>query len=297
MGEREDWIVMPFIGLWEKFTKQALIDCLQQEGVNVRILAISNGSDEDVHQKLQAFASATGNQVLAWHHQPPLPSLSATWNRALEFVWQMGGEQALVVNNDVRLNPHTYATLLAEMQKEDALLVSATGLLEKEYVAAYADDPVPTAGMIAGRGGPDFSCFLISKECHQKYHFDENFIPAFCEDLDFHRRLLIDGERARIFGMNVPFHHINGGSNTVKHFNDQEVEAFTREVEALSRAYYEKKWLGGVNTESTISPFHSGVSMVCGCTTTPELQFCDHEHGHKPLDPADDDVPLGGALR
>lgn len=278
MGEgTQHWIVMPFVNLWE-MTQDALDDCLRQMAGNSRILAISNGSDGETHDRLREFAAAFP-RILPWHHQPPLLALAATWNQALDFVWEVGGERAMVVNNDVRLHPDTYRSLSHVMDQEDALFVTATGVTREQFEAAYVEGGGPTEGMLAGRGGPDFSCFLISKGCHEKYRFDENYIPAFCEDLDFHRQMMIGGDKSRIFGINLPFLHIDAGSNTIKSFNEKQRESFGREVAAFSRAYYEKKWGGSVNQEASIDPFAEGgpFTLSCGCVTTPELQFCDHE--------------------
>ncbi len=289
MGERENWIVMPFVGLWDEYTRTALDDCLGMKGS--RILAISNGSDEETDKRLRTMAAHSDHRIIAWFHQPPMLSLSATWNKALEFVWKSGGHQALMVNNDVRLNPATYESLLLKMLQTGALFVSATGVTQEQYLKAYPEGQPPTAKMMLSRGGPDFSCFLISKECHEKYSFDEGFVPCYCEDIDFHRQLMIAGERDRIFSINVPFLHFASG--TIKSWDDEKAAAFHRQVSSLSRAYYQKKWGGdasGVNQETTIEPFVDGKRMPCGCVTTPQLQFCAHDA------PGDDDYEDPGEI-
>lgn len=284
MGEPAHWIVMPFMNLWS-YTKQALEDCLAQDIGNVKILAISNGSDPETDAALQLFALQHPN-VFAWYHNPPLPSLAATWNLALDFVFQEES-MALVVNNDVRLAPHTYGRLLEESDTAPALFVSATGVTEEQFIAV-AGDWSPT------RGGPDFSCFLIRRPCHRKYRFDENFTPAYCEDLDFHRRMLLGGDKDRIYSINLPFLHY--ASETVKSFSKEQAERFHAQVTAGSRAYYERKWGGGVNQETTIEPFSfpQTVTKDCGCITTPELQFCTHDEMQGDLADDEEDAPEEG---
>ncbi len=124
---------------------------------------------------------------------------------------------------------------------------------------------------MVSKGGPDFSCFLISRACHWKYAFDENFVPAFCEDLDYHRRLMLAGDGHKIFSVNVPYLHY--ASQTLKTSTPEARAAIERRI-GQSRAYYERKWGGPVNAEIFWAPFGREPEdrlPPCG-PTTPELQ-------------------------
>jgi len=278
MSESEQlvWIVMPVLADQEK-TTAAIADCLAQS-IPTRLLVINQGVDDPFRAHLERLAEEYPDRILIWSHQPPLPSLAATWNRALRFVWEAGGSEALVVNNDVRLRPDTVYQLSSVMGHSDALFVSAVGVTEADFAYHPTPDVLLTApderglGRPMHLGGPDFSCFLISRACHERFAFDERFIPAFCEDLDYHRRLLLAGEGARIFSVNVPYLHY--ASNTLKTLPAAEAAVIRRQIELQSRAYYAMKWGGAVNAETYWAPFDT--TGTAEAATAPRLLFAQH---------------------
>lgn len=256
------WAIVPALDLVD-LTLQTCLDLLAQSSPT-RVLLIDQGSSEASNDQFRLFAEHYHPRVLLWSFTVPLPSLSAAWNRGLRFVWEVGGTEALVVNSDVRLHPEMAAELRQVRQETGALFVSGVGVTGEQFqdfaMQAYELDHTQ-------RGGPDFSCFLITKAGHEKYPFDEGFIPAFCEDLDMHRRYLLSGDGPRIFSINLPFHHIGGGSRTINQ-SDEARQRFERQA-GVARAHYQAKWGGGPNQERFTKPFgpepHEGV-------TTPELQ-------------------------
>jgi glycosyltransferase involved in cell wall biosynthesis len=241
-----NWVIMPFIDCWQ-FTEPAIHDVLNQS-VPMKLLLIDNGSSDETREELRAVNLRFGDQhhLYIWHHRPPLPSLSATWNRALDFVWDAGGDHAWVVNNDARYHRDTYNAVTIAIEKYDAGFVSGIGVTE-EMFDPVADPP----GNLNEKGGPDFSCFVITKSCHQKYRFDENFIPAYHEDNDFHRRMILSGDGERIFSVNVPFLHY--GSKTINRSED--VRKSWPERFKVSRDYYIRKWGGLPGRETYDEPF------------------------------------------
>jgi hypothetical protein len=280
------WCVMPVLAGLE-MTEAALSDLLAQS-VPTKILVINQGVDDAFRDRLERLSEQEA-RILVWHHQPPLLSLSASWNLALDLVWRTGGKVAFVVNNDVRLSPGTIWGLATVLDRTDALFVSAVGVTADQFdpqalttVTTYLDtrakDIETTADM---KGGPDFSCFLISRACHERFRFDEHFVPAFCEDLDYHRRLMLAGEGSRIFSITIPYLHL--ASQTLKggYLPEAEVTKIRETIEKQSRAYYAKKWGGPVNHETYYRPFNDGddrsdvrldrIRAGVG-PTTPELQ-------------------------
>lgn len=254
------WIIMPIIDAWE-MTQLALKDCLAQEGVEPRVLVIDNGSNDATRYFLEAQCALSEGRILSWHHTPPLPSLSATWNLALDFCWELGEKVVLVANNDIRLPPYLLSLLLDAQLQTGGWLVSASNIRD---VGKPLEECKP--GMDWGeRGGPDFSCFLLSKEGHQKYRFDEEFTPAWHEDNDFHRRMILGGDGGRIFSVLVPYlHH---GSQTIKQDNPALRARLHKGFEA-SRERYVKKWGGPPHYEKYLVPFgpeeHEGVGTPGG---------------------------------
>jgi len=266
------WVVMPYLGCWD-LTQQAITDCLAQTGLPSppQILAIDTGSPLAIRAEMEAWMEREP-RLHGWFHRPGLPSLSATWNLGLRFVWQMGGEVALVINNDTRCHHQTYATLLAYQRDERALFVSAVGRREgdmnwDEFFQAPTPIPDhPDGGRLTSRGGPDFSCFLITRECHQSLAFDENHVPAYLEDCTYHRELMLRGDGQRIFSVNLPFLHY--GSATVN--ADPSKRAHWAKRIEQSRAYYRARWGGNVNEERYTIPFEAQSDQ--DGVTNPELQ-------------------------
>lgn len=242
--------IMPILA-GPEMTEAAIADLLAQS-VPVRLLLINQGVDDAFRDRLERIAEQESDRVLVWSHQPSLPSLSASWNAALDWAWTASSAGcALVVNNDVRLHPQTVEYLQKIGIREQALFVSAVGVTATQF-----DGTRPQAvldGEPFRKGGPDFSCFLISHACHDRFRFDEAFIPAFCEDLDYHRRLMLAGEGQRIFSVNLPYLHL--ASQTLKALPDSERERIRRQIETHSRAYYARKWGGPVNQETFWTPF------------------------------------------
>jgi hypothetical protein len=259
------WCVMPVLA-GPEMTEAAIGDLLVQS-VPTKILIVNQGVDDAFRHHLERLSEQDPARIFIWHHQPPLPSLSATWNLALDTIWTAGGNVALVVNNDVRLHPDMILVLTSELRRKRALFVSAVGVRKDQF-----DTSVPLSfSENESHGGPDFSCFLISRECHQLFRFDESFIPAFCEDLDYHRRLMLAGEGARIFSVNVPYLHL--ASQTLAQLPNKEAERIRQQIETQSRAYYMRKWGGPVNGESYTVPFNEyPVHEAAGAITTPDLQ-------------------------
>lgn len=264
------WVIMPVVV--EAYTETAIADVLAQS-VPIRLLIINQGVPTEFRQRLERIAEDNPDRVFLWHHIPPLPSLAATWNRALDFVWELGGTEALVVNNDVRLANGTVECLSRVRSHEDSYFVSCVGVREADWPTdPQQDDPHMWAsafhdGPMYTKGGPDFSCFLIAKAGHEKYRFDEGFIPAYCEDLDTHRRYMLGGDGDKIFSINLPYLHYASG--TLKSFSLEQRADWERRI-GQSRAYYAKKWGGPVNHEWYTEPFNpeSETEFV----TTPDLQ-------------------------
>lgn len=264
------WVVMPFIDLWYEFTQQAAVDVLGQTAPR-RLLLVDNGSGELDRVAADAWLQARGSwnkrDAMIWHHDPPLPTLDATWNRALEAAWEAGAERALVVNNDVRLPATTLEHLERAMAETGALFVSAVNVGEDGFGEHGRDGwshPYPDTHP-GVRGGPDYSCFLISKECHQRFPFDPQF--TYCGDLDHHRRIMLAGEGKRIFGVCVPYLHY--ASRTIRKHPRLAL------VGDEHRRLYAEKWGGPVNQEVFTEPYNSGSPIVADVAkprTTPELQ-------------------------
>ena len=271
------WVIMPVLDNCAE-SLQAISDVLTQD-VPTTLLVVDQGSSDETRDALRRLAGAE-RRVLLWLHDPCLPSLSATWNRALDFVWQQDEDAALVVNNDLRLHPSTVRVLVRTLVHDHALFVSATGVGEEGWQVANSDwaNRVMNEHNLAQRGGPDFSCFLISRACHEKYRFDENYAPAYCEDIDLHRQILLAGEGHRIYALNFPFLHV--GSGTLRSLAPEKREALHRRL-AGTRRYFASQWGGDCNHETYLRKGDPTSAVEDGTATTPWLQY-HREDRHEP---------------
>lgn len=280
------WVVMPFVDLWEEFTRAAAGDVLGQTAPT-RLLLVSNGSIGETvaaQRWLAERGSHLDRSAMLWYFAPML-TLSQVWNRALEMVWKGGGERALVVNNDLRLPRQLLEHLHRAMDETGALFTSAINVMDasrfgKGDWASNAEEwvggelPFPD---LSSRGGPDYSCFLISRECHERFPFDDRF--TYCNDLDHHRRVMLAGEGRRIFSVCVPYLHF--ASQTIRRRPE------LAKVADQHRAIYAEKWGGGVNAETFLEPYTEPSRVVRDDwaygrvakppVTTPELQQRVHE--------------------
>jgi hypothetical protein len=261
-GTPRPWVVMPVVA-HPAYTEAAIADVLAQT-VSCRLLVVNQGVETAFRQRLERIAEQWDHDVLVWTHEPPLPSLAATWNTALDCAWAAGAEVALVVNNDVRLPPNFVERLLAAQAAYDAYVVTGVGVGPGQFEPGQLLLP----GEDGGRGGPDFSAFLMTKRAHTYWRFDEAFVPAYCEDLDLHRRMLLDQAGDRIFGVNLPFLHY--GSTTLKTVDEKTRARIERDTQQYARAYYARKWGGSENQERYTRAFHP--ESEADGVTTPDLQ-------------------------
>lgn len=271
-----NYIICPFINNWP-LTLNAVQDMLEQT-IPTKVILIDNGADPEVNAQAKAFSSSH-DRVLFITHNPPLPSLAATWNMAMNVVWDLGEDYVLVCNNDVRLRPDTYEHLVnvfedqLEPETPDIrFMITAIGRREDTWFEDRNREITWEELSTGNRGGPDFSCYLFTKAMHKQFAFDENFIPAYTEDCDMHRRIMLAGLGLHCFSVNLPYLHY--ASQSLKTMDPKKREKLESAIENGSRAYYLKKWGGGVNEEKFLVPFTT-YSGDGNCTKTNDL----HNHG------------------
>jgi hypothetical protein len=254
-------IILPYLDCSDA-TRLALEDALAQSS-HPYVLLIDNGSQDA--GRIFGEVAEQHPRVRRWRYDPPMPSLSACWNTALEYAWASGAEEALVINNDIRLWSGTFEYLRAVQQLSGAHFVSATGVTPAQYETFLANPVDQAPGLPTyPLPGPDFSCFLITRACHALYPFDTGYVPAYCEDLDYHRRLMLAGDGDKIFGTGLPFLHV--GSGTLNGLSESHRAVKEVQITTGSRVHHQRKWGGGANQERYTTPFHAG-SARDGVTT------------------------------
>lgn len=243
-------VIMPVVdGL--DYTLPALYDSLSQLNGQVQILILNQGSSQATRDGLEAELRRNPRLLLVTH-DPPLPSLAASWNQTLDYAWACGFQDALVVNNDVRMGSWLYQRLRDAASLHGLWWVSPVNVRDQEGQVWELPPPPPEAPDYSPLtlGGPDFSCFLITEECHVAYRFDERFQPAYFEDNDYHRRHWLGGDGAKIAGVTLPYLHYGG--STIKQ-NPARAEGWEKKFEAV-RARYVQKWGGLPHHERYLVP-------------------------------------------
>lgn len=196
-------------------TRQTLKAALKQD-VPVGIILIDNASSDGTAHWARAMEAKFSNVL--WMPLAKQLSLSACWNRGLNLVWTAGGKHALVLNNDVLISPHTYAML---SNHGDPFVTTVSVDNEEQFV-----EPDPVV-VYTGRPHPNFSGFLIRKECWDVVGpFNEAYYPAYCEDAEYHVRMHRLGIRAVC--IDLPMLHIGNGANTLRHADPAEANRIKR---------------------------------------------------------------------
>lgn len=169
-------------------------------------------------------------------------SVAGCWNRALKWLFiEQEVEHALVCNNDAVLRPDAYRWLVADgglfvtcVGKRDPACVEMTRIEDRGSVWCGWPEPDPAKK----RPHPDFSCYLIRRECFERVgEFDENFKRAFYEDNSYHLRMHRAGVHAEC--LELPFYHY--GSATIKHCDSKERIAIQKQAQ-LNKEYFKAQF-------------------------------------------------------
>tara|TARA_B110000977_G_C10986015_1_gene457959 strand:- start:88 stop:867 length:780 start_codon:yes stop_codon:yes gene_type:complete len=156
-----------------------------------------------------------------------------------------------------------------------------SGFLKEMFEAAQIEN----IKLIFGKGGDggrgSFDLFLMKSSLIQSHgFFDENFYPAYCEDIDYIMRL-INKPVDTINFINKKYYHGNSldynktGSQTRK--NDEKLGEKIVYAWGRNREYLLKKWGPNVfENKPYKTPFNiDGLSIK---TTTFDLDFCKDKH-------------------
>ena len=179
-----------------------------------------------------------------WRDNRPL---SKAWNDLPMQAFDRGYEYVLMCNDDIMFAPQTIDEMIQahrHWNDKGVVMVTPNNILGElggnpEAILNYQLDP-DTEESIADH--PNFSCFLIKKDYFEKVgFFDENFVPAWFEDNDSHRRAKLLGYREIVTNL-APMVHI-GGVATSKMDNPDS---------SVSRQYYIRKWGGIPHPESEV---------------------------------------------
>src|SRR5215467_11592086 len=201
-------------------TREAVRSCLAQDIGDVRELVVVDKGDDG---------------VLPWLRTQPvdvisLPQCGVTkaWNTALTSIF--GGlrlPHALVVNNDIKLRPDAYRLLVEDGGQFVTCVGTSSGA---EWPGGQ---PLPSRK----RPHPDFSCFLIRRECWQKVGSFDPSLRIYTSDGDYHLRMHKAGVTA--YCLDLPFWH--AASATLKNADAPERDRILK-IAGEDREAFARKW-------------------------------------------------------
>jgi hypothetical protein len=183
-------------------------------------------------------------------------SISQSWNLGIEIAIQHRVDYILIINDDILMSPYTVPGLLQNFQSPPVSnLVMVTAQNWRDKIAPndiLSIDPPSTDN--EWNEHPDFSCFMITPKTYERIgSFDENFQPAYFEDNDYHRRIVLSGYKAISTSL-APYYHY--GSQTQNKFIDQDMPVVPPIAFQLNHLYYVNKWGGDVGNEGFTHPYN-----------------------------------------
>jgi glycosyltransferase involved in cell wall biosynthesis len=238
------------------YSRPCLKSLQRQTEQPLLILAVDNSSNDGTAAWLRAEQRNDPNLRVMTHGEPL--SVAAMWNRALEWGWKQGFEEATVINNDTCLLPSTVGFL--QSRQPQAGMTTCISVRSMEELAQPEDPKVSQ--------GPDFSCYLIRQWAWKRIGgFDESYKIAFGEDCEAHVRM----HRLGIEALNVglPFYHV--GSGTLKLCDPWEGSRVRRQADRNRQSFFSKwgKAIGTKGYEELFSPSSFGVDKVMATLTEP----------------------------
>lgn len=180
--------------------------------------------------------------------------LAASWNMGVDRAIKRGCDYILICNDDILLSANAIDHMVGYLDNCGEETVMVTGRNVKSALADPYEIFNYNSEVYDDPECPDFSCFMIRKDTFDKVGcFDENFIPAYFEDNDYHRRIKLLGLKAVNYGA-AAFYHF--GSLT----QNLEGPVCTSDMFVGNRSYYATKWGGEPGQEQYETPFNQGGS-------------------------------------
>jgi hypothetical protein len=185
--------------------------------------------------------------------------LAKAWNYGLNrLLVSEGYDVAIFPNDDVVLRPDTVYNLVTALlhdqytRKVKPELLITTGRNVRPQPGAAFDLQRLKAAKPEFSPGPDFSLWCTTKKLIDTVgYFDEQFVPAYYEDNDMHRRIFLAGfEGAAV----TPYWHY--GSTTIETDMERRIEIQTNGRFAENQQKYIRKWGGLPHEERFAMPYN-----------------------------------------
>ncbi len=197
------------------------VESIKKQDIETEILLFDNGSSDGTWQWAHAELPK-GSPII---RVPENFGVSFGWNKGLTHLFDSGSEHVLTINNDTVLPSWFYSSLLSY----DGPFISGVSIGSMDEISS----PPPRKELAPC---PDFSAWLIRKECWDKVgRFDESMIH-YASDLDYHLR----AHRLGVSLMNagVPFYHER--SSTLRNASPKERRVIEMQADADRLTFFEK---------------------------------------------------------
>ena len=164
--------------------------------------------------------------------------VSWAWNEGIRRAKAAGYQYAIISNDDIEFHPGTIGKLYNDIVREQACAISPN-----------PNSQFAPQGLVPGT---DFCCYMIDipqllEKCGT---FDENFYPAYFEDNDMRRRMILAGVGEFIDTEAPVIHH---GSQT--QYFDRNNPVTPPHMFEENRRYFIEKWGGQPGSEIHSTPF------------------------------------------
>lgn len=180
--------------------------------------------------------------------------LAAAWNEGLEWSLNRRHSFTLIINDDILFAPQSIDNMVKsflDLEKRSRCAM-ITGNDIKALLPHPEDILTYETDVVAFQGNPDFACFMVRPTIAYRIgFFDENFIPAYFEDNDYHHRINLGGLNA-YNAVSAPYYHY-GSQTQNADINAAVVPPFAFE---MNRSYYIEKWGGEPGKEQFIFPYN-----------------------------------------
>lgn len=208
-------IGIPTINRYDKL--EACLKSIERSSMVAKVTVIDNGGQLPELSPSVDFSIYTPNRNLG---------VAGSWNWLIDTI----AEPLLICNDDIEFGEHDIKAFY------DTYQTSPAGLL-------YTDN-LDFLNM--------FSCFMVRPETIQAIGtFDEAFYPAYFEDCDYFRRMLLD----HIPWQSVPTNIKHTPSSTLEAYTPAQMGEHHRQFRK-NQDYYIRKWGGMPEKETYLVPFN-----------------------------------------
>jgi GT2 family glycosyltransferase len=173
--------------------------------------------------------------------------VAGAWNEGMRRSLEIGNQYALISNDDASFTPGSIKKMY------DFIKYQSNAVLISPNQNAYDEVEPPR------ENGADFFCFLVDipKLIEKCGWFDENIYPAYFEDNDMHRRMLLAGAKSYILP-NVQVNHVGSATQNFEPGNP----VVPPHMFEANRAYFIEKWGGNPGSEQYSHPFNNSEKDV-----------------------------------